>query len=226
MRLLTLTLWLITSTLFAQRKTGITIYQNTDFFNTSFTYYGPNRTETEQRSNFNRLSVAIDFPYQKFVHEIEVFVPEFSKELDRIQYPFNYSFRSDTDWEQSFSSFAFRYEIVKQITKKNGPLLVSFGIAINPSYTITKSIRKGGFVFPATDKIFAASLNFIPRLTYVLSERIHINLNVPIKTYDFQYFHQYVENPNVPIDDQKDSNTEHVFFEDVFTIRFGLTYRF
>jgi hypothetical protein len=211
----------------AQNKTGLKIYHNTDIFNVEYKHlsYAP-RTTSEQKINFNRFSIAVDIPSRRFIHELEVFIPEISKSVERAQFPFDSQFMVSDEYDDSFYSFALRYEITKQITKDKSPFSFSVGVGLNPGFTVAIYERLTSFIYSSTDKTFSVSLNLIPRISYAISKKISLDLNVPLKVYDFRFLFREVENPNLPYRMQKQEESQHVFFEDVYTVRFGIQYRF
>jgi hypothetical protein len=212
----------------AQNKTGLKIYHNTDIFNVEYKhrYNTTPQTTSEQKINFNRFSIAVDIPSRRFIHELEVFIPEISKSVERAQYPFDSQFTLNDAYDDSFYSFALRYEITKQITKDKSPLSFSVGAGLNPGFTVAIYDPLAPTVYSQTHKTFSVSLNLIPRISYAISKKISLDLNVPLKVYDFRFLFWEVENPNIPYNMQKQDETQHVFFEDVYTIRFGIQYRF
>jgi hypothetical protein len=212
----------------AQNKTGLKIYHNTDIFNVEYKhrYNTTPPTTSERKINFNRFSIAVDIPSRRFIHELEIFIPEISKRVERAQFPFDSQFMSYDELDDSFYSFALRYELIKQISKSKGPLSFSVGAGLNPGFTVAIYDPLVPSVFSQTHKTFSVSLNLIPRISYAISKKISLELNVPVKVYDFRFLFREVENPQIPYKQQRQEETQHVFFEDVYTIRFGIQYLF
>jgi hypothetical protein len=213
---------------FAQNEISFKIYQNTDVFPVTYRHHYldvPSVTH-EQKINFTRFSIAVDIPGKKINHELELFIPEISKRVNKAQFPIDANYLANERYDDKFYSVAFRYEVKKQFSK-NKPVSFGLGAAINPGFTVTMyEPSMNASVFYQTHKTLNVSLNMIPRVTYVPGKKISIELNVPLKIYDFKFVETEVENPNVPYSAQKQESTDHLFFEDVYTIRLGIGYRF
>ncbi|MEP6734502.1 MAG: hypothetical protein ABJA70_03220 [Chryseolinea sp.] len=98
--------------LFGQ-KFGVRIYQNTDLFSSRISNNGYNSPDL--KLNFNRISLAFDINAQNNItHEIEIFIPENSKKLEDVKFPYGYHLSSSLSAANRESNFAMRYEINKR----------------------------------------------------------------------------------------------------------------
>lgn len=209
----------------AQHHAAIKIYQNTDHFSTVVTEWWKNQTNEVDHVNFSRISVALTVK-RKVVHEIEFFIPEMSKSPDRLRFPMNYEFRKDPRWASNASAYAFRYEISKSISSDRSPLKVAIGAALHPYYVSIEHTPVIDLIYPSSARWYGASLNLIPRLTYTISERFFLDLNIPVKAFDYRFHKEQVNNPAIPVRQQVNQYAESIFFEGAYTIRFGVGYCF
>jgi hypothetical protein len=71
---------------------------------------------------------------------------------------------------------------------------------------------------------YAFALNATPRLYFKLSPHFTIDLNIPVRIYNFQVEKYRQDNPILPVEQQRNTETNHLFFEPVYTLRLGLMY--
>jgi hypothetical protein len=161
---------------------------------------------------------------KSYFHEIEFQVPEFSKPIEKLDFPLKYTFWKGEPYEETGSSFSFRYEFGKLLGGKSKPIKFLLSAGINPyyvqlEYTPTTS---NGYYFSST--YYGFVMNATPRLYLKLSPHLTIDLNLPIRMYNFQVAKFRQDNPILSVQQQRSSETNHLFFEPVYTIRLGLMY--
>lgn len=211
---------------YGQHKFGIKIYQNTDIYKTQYYESGINKLTNFNNVNFNRLSLAIDIDTKNnFTHEIEFLIPEISKSTDDIQFPMSYEFIKDITFDGKASSYSLRYELSKTLTRASGRFAFNLGLGVNPYYVHIEYIPNVETAFYASTKLYGLALNMTPRIKYKLSERFSMDLNIPLKIYDFRGERNMVNNPAIPIRQQITNRFNNIFLENAYTIRLGLTYR-
>jgi hypothetical protein len=210
--------------LFAQQRTSFKIYQNTDFFQTVLNEWWKNQRNEVDVVNFNRVSIAVAYKF-RLSHELELFIPEFSKPAEDMSFPFNYEINKDPRWQSKANSYSFRYEISKVLTKGLKPLQFSVGAGVNPYFVAVENIPTTPIAaYPSSRKWYGSTLNFTPRVTYDLTERLYLDLSVPVKVFDYRFQKEHVENPNIPLRQQVNLTQQVIFFERAYTIRFGVGY--
>ena len=216
---------LVASCTFGQKSLGIKIYQNTDLFSIEYREWGNSKPTVSEEVNFNRISLAASLQTKsKFVHEVELFIPEISKPLDKIQYPMNYELRRDETFDGEVSSYSFRYEFSKTFTDDTKRLGFGLGAGINPYYVHIEYIPNVETTFYFSSRLYGFVVNVTPRISYRLSNRFSIDLNVPLKIYDLRWEKIRVDNPAIPITQQTVTTLDNIFFEDAYTIRLGVMY--
>ena len=209
-----------------QNDFGVKIYQNTDIFETQYYESRTRETTKVKNVNFDRITLAVDIDTKKgYTHEIEFLIPEISKPLDNIQFPLNYEFRKDETFDGEASSYSLRYEISKLLTHKDKRFSFLLGAGINPYYVHIEYEPNVENTYYFSTKLYGFALNITPRLRYKVSQRFSLDLNVPLKIYDLRGEKNNVENPAIPIRQQKTKTYSNIFFETAYTIRFGLMYK-
>lgn len=222
--LVTILCFFIALNSFSQKKYGIKIYQNTDFFQKSY-YESAATITTDDIINFDRFSVAFNVILDNgLMHEMEIFIPEISKSSNTIKFPFNYTFRNDNSFKTEVSSYSLRYELNKSILKASSRFGLSLGLGLNPYFLELESIPKVSNAYSARKNYFGIALNLTTRMQYQLTRRLIIDLNFPLKIYDLRWEQTKIENPLIPRHHQITKDFEAKFFEDVYTMRLGIMY--
>jgi hypothetical protein len=216
--------WFITLPCIGQNSAGLKIYHNTDLFTVTYAD-SRNGTVTEQRElKYNRFSIALNLrKTNRISHELEFFMPQFSKPLERIQYPANYSFKKDEWYDSKVTSWAIRYELSKSLSA-TGKLGLNVGAGINPFFAHIEYFPNSQDIYYVSSKIYGAAVNIIPRLNYSFGQRVNLDFNIPFKVYDLRAEKQRIHNPAIPIRHQQALVFKNLFFERAYTIRIGITY--
>jgi hypothetical protein len=210
---------------YAQKQFGIKIYQNTDFFKTEDHEYRTGKVSESRNVNFDRLSVALDITTERrLTHELEILIPEVTRSAENIQYPSNYEFRSDVTLKNRVSSYSLRYEVYKTFGRKDGKFAFFPGVGINPYYLKLESIANATTSYTRTVEQYGVTLNVTPRITWTLSKRFVLDLNVPLRIYDLRASKANIKNPMIPIRHQTNKGSTNIFLENVYTIRLGVMY--
>jgi hypothetical protein len=211
---------------FAQNILSFKIYQNTDIIHTRYTDSQSGNVTTENNWNFNRISLAVNLLSKKgFSHEVELFIPEFSKPIKKFQFPIKYKFGNIVKFDYETTSYSLRYELHKLLTNKSERIHFLFGIGINPYYVFMEYTPTSSNAYYNSLAFYGFALNVIPALHYKLSSHFSIDLNAPISMYNLQREYYRQDNPILPVRQQRFHHTNHLFFEPIYTIRLGLRYR-
>jgi hypothetical protein len=222
--LLSLLLFTVAHTATSQR---LKVYQNSDYYESSF--YSPmsQRLITEGVYRFDRISLAWEFKpgKKKLLHQVELFVPQFESQTARIYYPMEQRYYA-TDYKHEATAFAFRYEVSKNLSDPTGKLNAYLGAGLNPYYTKLRAVPTSPSGAESYRQCFGAVVNAIALIDYKISKRFAVELSIPLKLYDFRTSHSQVSSPVVSIRQQTNTGSEHIFFERAYTVRAGLAYRF
>ncbi|MEJ1236586.1 hypothetical protein WBG78_00570 [Chryseolinea sp. T2] len=211
----------------AQKSFSIKLYQNSDFFDSEINDWDTRTTTTVHNANFNRFSVAVSLTSKKrFTHELEIFIPEFSKSLGDLQYPMDYSISKGSSIEGKAGSWSLRYELSKVLTKANKGLQFSAGAGINPYLVRIEYFSNNPQTYYSSSDLYGAAITIVPRVSYKLFPAFSLELSMPFKVYDLRVNQRRIDNPAIPIAQQETKSYNSIFFESVYTIRLGLSYTF
>jgi len=203
------------------------VYQNTDYFNVSYYNSQTNASRNTEELNFSRISIAVAINTLKhFTHEIEFFIPELSKSIYKVKLPLDYEFEENDGYVSSISTYSFRYELSKKVFSLSNRFQFIAGLGVNPYLTTTEYEPTMSNQYYSKVERYGVSFNIVPRIDYRVTDRIYIDLNIPLKVYDLQRKDVQNNNPNLPMREQKFNEVTDIFFENVYTIRLGVRYIF
>lgn len=211
---------------FGQQGQSFKLYQNTDIYPLQCIRLHP-REEIEQvKINFSRISLAFVFTSRKrSFHEVEFQIPEFSKPIDKLDFPLKYTFFKGEPFESAGNSFSFRYEFGKLLGDKSKPINFLLSAGINPYYMRLEYTPTTSSAYYQSRTFYGFALNATPRLLFKLNPRFSIDLNLPLRIYNFQKAYYRQDNPILPAQQQRSTKTNHLFLEPVYTLRLGLMWQ-
>ena len=224
-----LLLLLFSPSAFAQKEIGVKLYWNIDYFHinspTMDAPFGP--LQRTSKTGFDRFSIAFDFSNKKRTHGLEFFLPEFNKTFDRVKIPVEHYFWYVSDQvTQQVDSYSFRYEFRKQLTNVEKPLSFSLGVAFNPYFVNTDLDPKiDNYRAPVDIHLYGGGIALIPQVKYKLNEKVYLDIGFVFKIYEYQYLWTRILNPTTTYRQQQSSKQHNTFFEDNYTLRFGLYYK-
>ena len=155
---------------------------------------------------------------------MEFQVPEFSKPIEKLDFPLKYTFWKGGHFEDAGSSFSFRYELGKILGDQSKPTTFLLSAGINPYYVQLEYEPTISNAYYQQRKFYGFALNATPRLNFKLNQHFRIDLNVPIRIFNFQRTYYRQDNPILPYSQQRFTENKYLFFEPVYTIRLGLMY--
>jgi hypothetical protein len=212
---------------FAQKQIQVKIYQNTDYFQSRVLNSDTRETHETVNLNFNRISLAVRLQGGRtLLHEIELLIPDVTTSTRNVHFPMRYEFQEGSNFESRISTYSARYEFSKLLVPSSGKFSYSAGAGVNPYFTNTEYDPTNITRYYRSDKVVGLSVNFIPRILFKLTDRLTADFNLPVKLYDLRAVLVNIENPQIPIRQQRQNDIEHVFFEPAFTARLGLAYAF
>jgi hypothetical protein len=116
-----------------------------------------------------------------------------------------------------------RYEYILNFNKsKDRKLVPSLGFSINPYYKQNNYSPKISSSYATSEIYFGAKVFLIPRLTYYLSSRFFIDVNIPICFLDSYYLIDKEDNPAVPLQERTISTFNFNGFPKIFGGRIGV----
>jgi len=208
---------------FGQQGQSFKLYQNTDIFQLYCISLHPGEETKQAKVNFSRISLAFVFTSRKrSFHEVELQIPEFSKPIEKLDFPLKYTFWKGELFDAAGNSYSFRYEFGKLLGDKSKPINFLLSAGINPYYMQLEYTPDRSNDYYRSTTYYGFALNATPRLYFKLNQRFNIDLNLPIRIYNFQKVKYQIDNPILPVRQQRFTDTNHLFLEPVYTIRLGL----
>jgi hypothetical protein len=215
---------------FAQHEYRIKLYQHTSSLETVYQRQSGGTTSEksgDRHFTTGTFSVAFNMVSLRggFHHEVEIFMPEIDRSAQNIQFPRNFGLTPNALTRDVVSTYAARYEINQDITNVTKRFVLNLGLAVNP-YHIEMEFhpREGKAVYNRNVRITGANINIIPRVSWQLTDRLSLEVNVPVNVFGIYRSKQHVDNPQISKASQTNAGTEHKFFEDIYTMRFGVAY--
>ncbi|MCD9016825.1 hypothetical protein [Parachryseolinea silvisoli] len=214
---------------FAQHEYRIKLYQHTSSLETVYQYQSDGATSEksgDRHFTTGTFSVAFNLVSLRggFHHEVEIFMPEIDRSAQNIQFPKNFGLSQSARTRDVISTYAARYEINQDITNVTKRFVLNLGLAVNPYHIEMEFNPREGNVYNRNVRVTGANINIIPRVSWQLTDRLSLELNVPVNVFNVYRSKQHVDNPILPKEGQTNAGTEHKFFEDIYTVRFGVAY--
>jgi hypothetical protein len=121
------------------------------------------------------------------------------------------------------TSIAARYEYILNFNKsKDRKFVPSLGFGINPYYKQNNYSPKISSSFSTSEIYFGFKVFITPRLTYYLSSKFFIDLNIPICFLDSYFLKDKEDNPAVPVEERTITTFNLNGFPKVFSGRIGV----
>jgi len=121
------------------------------------------------------------------------------------------------------TTISIRYEYILNFNKsKDAKLVPSLGFGINPYYRHNNYSPLISSSFPASEKHFGIRGFLSPRLTYYLTSKLFIDINIPICFFDANFHIENEKNPTISIPEQKNSSFNYTQFPKIFSGRIGV----
>lgn len=205
---------------FAQQEYRAKVYQHTSWRRSVYQREGVNNSRDVSTGTF---SVAFNVISLKgnFHHELEIFVPEINRPANHIQFATDYNLSHAKATKDVVSAYSFRYEINQDITNVTKRFVLNLGAGINPYYVEIDRKPADPSYYSVHVKYTGATINLIPRVSCNLSERLSVELSMPLHIVDFRKESQRIDSPLLP---GSTNSTKRKFFDDIYTVRFGLAY--
>lgn len=118
---------------------------------------------------------------------------------------------------------SIRYEYILNFNKsKDTKFVPSLGFGFNPYFSKNNNKPFVSNIFPTTE-IYTGFRTFInPRLTYYLSSKLFMDLNIPLCLFDTFYFSDMDSNPSIPLAERTVSSFNFNQFPKVLSVRLGV----
>jgi hypothetical protein len=121
------------------------------------------------------------------------------------------------------TSISARYEYILNFYKsKESKFVPSLGFGINPYYRQNNYTPKNESSFSSSEQYFGAKVFLTPRLTYYLSSKFFLDINIPICFFDGYFLIDKENNPALPIQERTISTFNFNGFPKVYSGRIGV----
>jgi hypothetical protein len=163
-----------------------------------------------KKNNFNEIELT-SFMLGKLGTEIEI-----KNDSTNIQYI--------TDGSDVISTLiSARYEYILNFNKsKDRKLVPSLGFGINPYFSQNKYLPKVTSSFVTSEKYLGVKVFFTPRLSYYLTSRVFLDLNIPVCVGEIYYTIYKEDNPAIVADQRTTSSIDFREFPKIFSGRIGI----
>lgn len=118
---------------------------------------------------------------------------------------------------------SLRYEYILNINKlKEKKYLLSVGFGINPYYKLNKYIPVISSTFPNSVQVIGTNVFVTPRLTYFVSQKVFVDINIPLCIWSSYLLTENDKNPALPVSAQSTSSLNFEQFPTNFSFRVGV----
>lgn len=125
--------------------------------------------------------------------------------------------------ELSTSLISVRYEYIVNFNKlKERKLVPSIGLAVNPYYRQIDFSPVISSEFPNSETSFGMKAFITPRLTYFMTSKLFLDINVPLCFFDTFYLNNKDESPTIPIPERSISSFNFNLIPRLFSARIGV----
>lgn len=121
------------------------------------------------------------------------------------------------------AELSLRYEYILTFSKmKESKLVPSVGFALNPFYRQSSNTPVLSNMFPSSEKQFGIRAFITPRITYFMTQKIFLDLNIPLCFSEFNYTALRQANPLIPADYRTTSTLNFYQFPKFVSARIGI----
>lgn len=116
-----------------------------------------------------------------------------------------------------------RYEYLLKFNKsKDTKLVPSLGFGFSPYFYRNNFNPRTSFYYPVSETIFSVRTFITPRLTYFISSKVFIDLNIPISFFEANFLIDKAEDPLLPEKQRTTTTYSYENFPKVFYGRIGV----
>jgi hypothetical protein len=121
------------------------------------------------------------------------------------------------------TAISLRYEYILNFNKsKDSKLVPSIGFGINPYFGQNRYSPKTSFSFPSSDISLGMKALITPRITYFLTSKLFIDVNIPLCFFDTFYFVGKENNPALSLLERTTNTSNFSLFPKVYSGRIGI----
>lgn len=121
------------------------------------------------------------------------------------------------------TAISVRYEYIINFNKtKVSKFVPSIGFGLNPYYTQNKYVPTISGSFPMSETNIGIKTFITPRLTYFMTSKLFIDINIPINFISTYYFADKEDNPIIPTSQRTISTFNYDLLPKAFSGRIGI----
>jgi hypothetical protein len=125
--------------------------------------------------------------------------------------------------EITSTSLSVRYEFSIVLNKsKNKKVCSSIGFGMNPYFRKNKYSPLVSSLFPTTEKSFGLKAFLTPRITYFVTSKLFVDVNIPICLFDNFILTETRDNASLPVEQRTVSTFNFNQFPNFFSGRIGI----
>ena len=205
------------------------IYINASSTQKDFISYYSNYYEIDEDKYFSigKISLACEWSRnRKFSHEIE-WMPLSIDFFDGTQKKYSYTsnFIPSIEGEKStfYSTYA-RYQYNYSILSSNRRIMPYIGVACGISFRRAVLQPYVVSVFPQAETSIKIPLEIVPGMNFRITDKLHLNLNVPVIINNLVMKVERIDNPAVTEELRKTTNLYGELMPTQFQVRLGIGY--
>lgn len=124
------------------------------------------------------------------------------------------------------TSISAQYEYIRHLYKSSEKKWVpAVGFGFNPYYKRYHHSPDQTSEFATTQSFYGAKVYFTPRLNYFFSDKLFLDLNIPITLANFHLEREKIDNPTVEKHGRTSISYGYETFPKIFTARVGLGFK-
>lgn len=176
--------------------------------------------------DYLQISPAVQWKTKNYnLQEIEISTLSFGKYKDRTERNFGngVTIAELPGSKTAHFDFAFRYEYLWVFNKrKNTRWIPSIGIGAMPYLSVKRYMPGISSDYPVNSLNIGARIFVEPRLTYFISKRAFVDINIPVNAADIVYQRTNQQNPALPAYQQKSDIVTVTAPAQLFNFRIGV----
>jgi hypothetical protein len=208
---------------FTARANYVKVYQNLDYVRFKTKVWSDQQQAYVSSDNFklyfNRFSAAFQLSKERWTHEFEL---SYSGEAVPIAWEQQIGYR--TQYFSNRKTFvSLQYELLETFDRNNFNFLLGGGFS--PYFFLFKSTPYLTSNFPAEQMLLGSTVNITGHAQYNLHHRWIIDLNLRFGLCDFRYEQVNIQNPQIPVSQQRVDTFEFKLLPQAYTLKLGVGYR-
>jgi len=121
------------------------------------------------------------------------------------------------------TALSVRYEYILTFNKsKDSKLVPSLGFGVNPYFRKNKISPLASSSFPASENSFGLRAFLTPRITYFVTSKLFVDVNIPLCLFDNFILTETRDNANLPVEERTVSTFNFNQFPNFFSGRIGI----